>query len=101
MYQQMTDDQRAIYRIGGEDALKFRADPYRDLYQDVFKAETAAYKLWVGWSDPEGVAYLKVQFKERAREIEMEFASAGEAVHRAIRFVAEHPAPMPWCGVDY
>lgn len=99
----LTDEQREIYKWGATDALHFRADPYRDLYQDVFKAETSEYLLRVSYNDPEGAAYLTVKFKNYGERYdrEIEYASAREAIERAIRFVAEHPAPRPCCLVDY
>jgi hypothetical protein len=101
---QMTYDQREIYSMGEREALKFRADPYRDLYQDVFKAETADYRLWVGYNDPDGCATLTVELRgesRRHRKIEIEFADPRQAIERATRFVYQHPAPRPRCHVDY
>jgi len=95
-----SEQENAAYRRGADDALKFRADPYRDLFQDVFKAETAEYRLSVSYNDPEGLSYLRVEFKGR-RTIKIEYPSAGEAIKRAIIFVSEHPAPQPSCEVDY
>ena len=99
----LTDEQREIYRWGADDALRFRADPYSDLYQDVFKAETAEYKIRVSYNDPEGCAYLKVNFKNYSTRYdrEIEYANPRDAIARAIRFVTEHPAPRPVCHVDY
>jgi hypothetical protein len=101
-----TEDRLMAFEIGRDSALAFRADPYRDLYQDVFKAETVDYKLSVGYDDVNGETILTVVFKRPNynachRRAEMVFSSSREALERAVRFVAEHPAPRPRCYVDY
>lgn len=98
---QLSERELDVYRWGARDAQTFRADPYRHLYQQVFKAETAEYRLSVDYSDPDGETVLTVKFKDRNHECQMTFSSPGQAIERAIRFVAEHPAPRPCCHVDY
>lgn len=101
----LTDDQFAIYRMGADDALKFKSGSHL-LNQDVFKAETAEYRLWVGYDDVTGIYFLDVTFKDRVRNgevvhVSLEFSNTREALERAFRFVTEHPAPRPYCDVDY
>lgn len=100
---QLTDEQRVIYRNGADDALKFRADPYRDLNQDVFKAETAGWALWLTYDDVTGEYDLRVKFKrpQGDREASTSFDRFSDAMARTTRFIAEHPAPRPQCFVDY
>ncbi len=97
----LNEDQRAIYNMGAEAALKFRADPYRDLYQDVMRVETAEYKLSVGYSDPDSEVSVRIIFKDCVRWRYRDVTMTRLDQARVLRFIAEHPAPRPRCFVDY
>jgi hypothetical protein len=89
-----------------ENETMFRCDPYRDLYQDVFTAETATWKAYVGYDDVSGEYSLRVEFKRnqigfRDREARVAFENFSEAMTRLNRFLTEHPTPRPQCFVDY
>ncbi len=84
----------------------FSANPYRDLYQHVFKAETAEYKLTVGYDGVKGETTLRVEFKAdcqlsdwpiRYCRVKMVYPDRREAIARAIRFVSQHSATLPVC----
>lgn len=83
--------------------IQFRCDPYRDLYQDVLKVQTATYRLSLSYDDVTGeydlTVYFKAGYGERSASIGL--ATYKDAIARATRFIAEHPAPMPVCCVDY
>lgn len=103
----MTEDERAIFNMGADEARRFNADPYRHLYQDVMKAETAEWRLSISYSDPDGETYLSVVFKNRwtrdgqCKRVEIGYGSSSEAITRAMQFMTKHPAPAPQCFVDY
>jgi hypothetical protein len=84
----------------------FQCDPYRDLYQDVFKAETAKYEAHVGYDDVNGEYHLSIKFKRNQigfcdREVSVAFGSFKEAMDRLGRFMSQHPVTRPQCFVDY
>ena len=97
----LTIEERAIFDLGVRAAAKFSADPYRDLYQDVFKAETSQWKLQITYDDVTGEYYLSVNFKHRDRSVDVAFSSHKDVFARVTRFMAKHPAPVPRCLVDY
>ena len=98
LYERSEAEQQA-YRFGHEDALRFHSGSHL-MTQDVFKAETAEYRLSISYDDVTGY-WLSVRFKDRGKHVDMECQGYGHAMERAMRFVTEHPAPAARCDVDW
>lgn len=77
------------------------------LHQDVLKMETADWRIYVGYDDVDDGVYLTLTLKNRwnadgervTRTVHC--GTAQKAIERAMRFVAQHPVPEPYCTVDY
>ena len=100
----ITEAQRPIFDMGVQAAQHFRCNEYRDLYQDVFKAETADYKLSLGYDDVDGSYDLQVTFKRHwagRRQASVAFDNLDDALARVGRFIEQRPVSRPRCLVDY
>lgn len=84
----------------------FRCNPYRDVYQDVFKAETSLYRVSLGFDDVTGeypcifVIKWPDQQGER-RSVELTFSDVASAMKRIIRFMNLRPVVRPRVCVNY
>jgi uncharacterized lipoprotein NlpE involved in copper resistance len=102
----MTTNEIRAYYQGQEDALKFNSRP-GDINQTLFKAESADWKLLVGYDDVELGVYLEVTFKNRVdaegvtKTVTMPMRSMKAAMERATTFMTNHTPDEPYCDVDY
>jgi hypothetical protein len=103
---QLSDHEHSIFRYGYEEGQKFRSR-HGDIHQDVFKAETDDYRIYVGYDDVEFGNFLEVTFKNRydadgcQKKVMVSCGSARKAIIRALEFIEHHPVEEPYCDVDY
>jgi len=98
--------EHAIFRAGQEAALRFNAGSHL-IHQDVFKAESANWKLYVSYDDVEFGNTLTITFKDRwdndgaLKQVTIQCGTAKKGIERALKFIARHPVEEPRCDVDY
>src|SRR4051812_761895 len=102
-------DEHAIFVAGARHAQRFEHGSHL-IHQDIFKAETSKHHLYIGYDDVEDGVSLTITFKNRwlkmdtalpyPRKAVMHFRSAGEALERALKFLAKHSVAEPYCTVD-
>lgn len=108
IYDRYNEREISAYREGAEEALRFKAN-HGDLRQDLFRAETDDYKIYVGYDDVEFGTFVEVTFKGRydrrypdcLLKVMVCCGTGKKAMARAMRFIAAHPISEPYCSVDY
>lgn len=106
IYDRYSEREIVAYREGASEAVRFRAN-HGDIHQDLFRAETDSYKLYIGYDDVDLGNYLNVTFKDRfdkdgcCKVVTVSCGSARIAMARALQFMAAHLVREPYCDVDY